>query len=1130
LADFDLSNFLASFFDEARERLNSINQGLVNFEAGNLDAEGLVALRRDAHTIKGSALMLGVPDIGGTAHLFEDVMEQLIENPSWRTAAMTQFLYDLHDVLDVRLQDPDAQKNIDIEPLRIKHKKLLKAAKAGLLQDIITTPVQNKDKSDNINEVEQEPSSSTLSEPIVSSSTLSLENENKNLDAYIQDEAAEVKLDTDTPSEKVSAVQETAVPAFSGLIGADEADSWKAERAKKRNVDQAGSANDTSQLNLNPSLGILPLSNEKKNDFIKGESSNKQKSPSALEIENQSSEKEDQINLVGDAPIEPTVNSLLDDKLITGVPEGLGNNQTIEITFDSSSTDILIDSTSESLTDDQPIEAVFKSFGDDKLVESPPENLANDRPVGAVFKSFGDDKLVESTPENLGNNQPIEAVLESFGDDELVDSTPDSLGDHKSVETMSENLDDDSPIDETLESLIYNDPTQDLLDSNSIELISENPLNEEELTNLTKNKALDRLTRPSIDQPVNATESAANIQSTSPPLEPVNLSPLPEQDFSIDTYRPDMAQIEMKTTAQRHSSGRFLRVDAERLENLSNQVIELSTAQSRGHAFENVFLELAAELRGMQREWRYFSKSYSDFDEAKRQSLMLSFERGFESQVRKHRRLKEEISVSQQRGELMHRDLRDQVLSLMLRPLDSVFSTFPRAVRDVAVRLNKRARLVIGGKTLEMDQGVAESLVEPLVHLLNNSVAHGIELPAVRKALGKPEEGQISVIARQSGSEVRIEVVDDGQGLDVERIKEVAVDRGVTTQIEADNMDSAEILEMIFRPGFTTKKEVDSTSGRGIGMNVVQDTIRRLTGSIRIHTEIGRGTRFVLSLPVSIAVQQALMFRMGNMRFGMLTHMVEQAIPLHKQDLQIGVGGKKFIMYGKHQVPVVDMRRMLSGVDSDEGLSKTPNVLIAEHIEGYVGIVVDELMNDIEIVVRKLDPYIKRYQPQGLMGNTIADDGSVVMLLEPYGIKEMGRTAPDHDIAIDVGEDDKLNLKILLVDDSLIARAVEKSIFESIGFIVDTAIDGLDGLEKLKMQSYDMIVTDLEMPRLDGFGFVRRIRNQAEYEDLPLIVISTRESAEDRMRAMESGADTYMVKQHLNGDEILKTVQALLGI
>ncbi len=898
MADFDLSNFLASFFDEARERLNSMNQGLVAFESGGLDSEGLIALRRDAHTIKGSALMLGVSDIGGAAHLFEDVMEQLIENPSWRIPAMTQFLYDLHDELDVRLQDPDAQKNIDLEPLREKYNALLETAKEEALPEGLTEVSEEQQVSEGIG---------------LETIELGLDEEMPDLASWVQDDGLTVDLDslpeTDANSASIAnEKQSNKKPKqdFSGLIGADEADLWKAERAKEK------------------------LSQDAKE----------------IQVE-------------------------LPDELDLGA-----------------------------LTDELDI--------------------------------------------------PSDGVTEVADDLEVT----------RLVSELTEGVEDKE----------------------------DNTVQSDELT------------------------------------------PLPENAFSdADTYRPDIAKIEMKTIAQRRSSGRFLRVDAERLENLSNQVVELSTEQSRGGSFEQTVLEMGSELRGLQREWRYFSKSLTDFDENKRELLIHSLERSFEGLMRKQRHFIEELNVSKQRDALVHRDLRDQVLSLMLRPLDSIFSTFPRAVRDAAVRLNKRARLLIGGKTLEVDQGVAESLVEPLVHLLNNAVAHGIESPEERLALGKPEEGQVAVIARLSGSEVRIEVVDDGQGLDVDRMKEVAVERGVTTQVEADNMDSAEILEMIFRPGFSTKEEVDATSGRGIGMNVVQDTIRRLTGSIRIHTEKGQGTRFVLSLPVSIAVQKALMFRMGNVRFGMLTHMVEQAIPLNKQALKAGAGDKQFIMYGKHQVPIVDMRRMLSGEGADAVLSKTPNVLIAEHIEGYVGIVVDELMDDVEVVVRNLDPYIKRYQPQGLMGNTIADDGSIVMLLEPYGIKEMGRTAPDQTIEIDVSDEEKIHCKILLVEDSLIAREVEKGIFESIGFTVDTAIDGLDGLEKLETSSYDMVVTDLEMPRLDGFGFVRRIRNQPEYEDLPVMIISTRESAEDRMRAMESGADTYMVKQHLNGDDILKNVQALLG-
>jgi len=255
--------------------------------------------------------------------------------------------------------------------------------------------------------------------------------------------------------------------------------------------------------------------------------------------------------------------------------------------------------------------------------------------------------------------------------------------------------------------------------------------------------------------------------------------------------------------------------------------------------------------------------------------------------------------------------------------------------------------------------------------------------------------------------------------------------------------------------------------------------------------------------------------------------MIDQAIPLKKQSLEKGAGGKDFVRYGNHLVPIVDLRKMMTS--DPDALSDAPYVLIAEHIEGFVGIVIDELYSDHEIVVRDLDPYIKRYQPQGLMGNSIAADGSILLLLEPYGIKEMGRTSPDDEVHIEVSEEEKFNYKVLLVDDSLIARKVEQGILEHIGFEVDTAIDGLDALSKLESETYDMVVTDLEMPRLDGFGLVRRMRNQPQHEDLPILIISTRESAEDRMRAMEAGADAYLVKQQLDSESLLKSIRMLIG-
>jgi len=311
----------------------------------------------------------------------------------------------------------------------------------------------------------------------------------------------------------------------------------------------------------------------------------------------------------------------------------------------------------------------------------------------------------------------------------------------------------------------------------------------------------------------------------------------------------------------------------------------------------------------------------------------------------------------------------------------------------------------------------------------------------------------------------------------------------------------------------------------------VQDTLRRLTGAIRIDTEKGQGTRFIISLPVSIAVQRALLFRMGGQRFGMLTHMLEHVAAPRPEEIE-RIEGRHYLAYEGQKVPLVDLRRMLPGEAAEP--AEHPMVLIAKHIEGFTGIVVDELYGDAEVIVRELDPYLKRYQAQGLMGNTIAEDGSVVLLIEPYGIKEMGRTAPDARLEQAAREatpepGGEGGFRALLAEDSIIARQVEKTLLESMGLVVDTAIDGMDALEKMERRDYDILITDLEMPRLDGFGLVRRVRNEQRFEDLPILIISTRESAEDRIKGLEAGADAYLVKQKLDQGGLRDALRALLG-
>jgi len=841
VSGFDLSQFLASFFDEAGERLASINQKLVAFEAGTLDAEGLIALRRDAHTIKGSALMLGIQDVGNVGHLFEDAMEYLIDKPEARTPQFVQFLFDLHDRLQDRFEDQEGKNPLDVGPLRAQ-----------------------------FDELKSSPAAKPAS---VSEEAASFEVE------FAADALPEFEISEEPELESLEPM----------VIGADDVEAWKIDRQTK-----------------------------------------------------------------AEPVVEPAVE--------------------LEVPF----------------------------------VEMP---------------DLSDPAVAERVEEG--------GVIELTG--------------KTHAETVAE------------AAAILDDP---------------------------------------------------------------------------GIFRPDVSQVEMKTRGQRQASGRFLRVDAERVEGLSNQVIELSTEKSRSEVVETRLREVLRGMRQLKRDWGSFhAQPFATAEERQRNIKLMDM--AYEREIAKAQRILEEVRYEQDRRAIMLDDLRDQVLGLMLRPLDSVFSTFPRAVRDIAVRSGKQVRLLIGGESVEMDQTVAESLVEPLVHLLNNAIAHGIETPEQRKAAGKPEEGQVTILARQSGSEIRLEIIDDGVGISVEKVKSTAIARGVTTQYEADAMSTSEILEMIFRPGFSTRDKVDDISGRGIGMNVVQDAIRKLTGNIRIHTEEGKGTRFIISLPVSIAVQHALLFRIGGQKLGMLSHMIEQVVPLKEQHIEIGEGDKSFIRYGNRLVPLVDLRMMLDDSKLKLASMGQPYVIIAEHIEGYVGIVVSELFEEVEIIIRDIDPYLKRYQSQGLMGNTIVGDGSVLLLIEPYGIKEMGRTAPDMKLqsegagASEAGKPYD-GRRLMLVDDSIIARQVEKALFETLGFTVDTAIDGLDALEKLRMHSYEVIVTDLEMPRLDGFGLVRQLRNVSQYEDMPILIISTRESAEDRMRALEAGADAYLVKQQLEPDGLLKTMQGLI--
>jgi len=624
----------------------------------------------------------------------------------------------------------------------------------------------------------------------------------------------------------------------------------------------------------------------------------------------------------------------------------------------------------------------------------------------------------------------------------------------------------------------------------------------------------------SLQQPAKATSNSTISQDMESTL---------KQPVETIDFRPNLTELDGVEEQLHSSSGNFLRVDRSRLSNLSNQIVELASLRFRNDAPEQQLQSVVRDFRALK------DKLLADpkLEAMTRSSL----QDAMDSHLRQIHQCSDALRQQQQRSSVMLDAVRDQVLQLMLKPLNTVFSIFPRAVRDVAKRNGKKVQLLVAGDAVEMDQLAAETLTEPLMHLINNAVAHGIEEPEQRSACGKPPEGQITICASQKGNLIHLDVSDDGKGMDVDEIRLKAIADGMISASEAEDMDNSEVLELIFHPGFSTQKQVTELAGRGMGMSVVLDVMRELTGNIHIHSKLGQGTRFSMIFPVSLTVQQAKFFRIGKQRFGMLSNLIAQVMPLQQQQIKTASGPfrKGYIHYQGHRVPIINLHDVLvGGATKPNDKPEYAKILVVEHLEGFLAMIVDEVLEKTEVMVRELDPYLKHYHPIGLMGCTIVDDGSVQLLLEPNGLKEMWRTAPDGEVA-QVTDTNAIHAPlfdqhILLVDDSTIALNLEKKMFEHMGFKVDTAISGSDALGKVDLNHYALMVTDLEMPDIDGITLIQRLHDDLHDKLFPIIMIATRDIESERQRALDAGAQAYFVKAQLKNEqkELLKTLTELL--
>lgn len=475
-------------------------------------------------------------------------------------------------------------------------------------------------------------------------------------------------------------------------------------------------------------------------------------------------------------------------------------------------------------------------------------------------------------------------------------------------------------------------------------------------------------------------------------------------------------------------------------------------------------------------------------------------------------------------------ELRADVLNLRMLPVGTVFKTQERLIRDLARAQGKDVALETVGGDTELDKRVLEEVGEALMHLVRNAVDHGIESPDERRTAGKSAQAQVRLAARHEGGEVVIDIADDGRGLDLGRLRAKAVAKGFCSQEDAAAMTDAEIQDLIFAPGMTTRDEVSDTSGRGVGMDVVRANIERLKGAIETRTVRGRGTTFSLRVPLTLGIIHGLFVHAAGELLCLPSSSVIEVLRLNRQELA-WAGGVSTVEYHGGQIPVLPLSALL-GLDDgvlDAGCEWI-HVLVVQHTDRRVGLVVDRVVAELEIVVKSLGSLVKRVP--NLFGATILGDGRISVILDVPGLV---RSAERSGVSVRIeGKADRSTTprtrqKILVVEDSIFTRELLRSILEVAGYEVSVATDGLDGLQAIERERVDLLVVDVEMPRMSGVELTRTLRSRESFRDLPVVMVTAQASDEERRRGLEAGADAYIIKGAFDQHSLVNTIEELIG-
>lgn len=475
-------------------------------------------------------------------------------------------------------------------------------------------------------------------------------------------------------------------------------------------------------------------------------------------------------------------------------------------------------------------------------------------------------------------------------------------------------------------------------------------------------------------------------------------------------------------------------------------------------------------------------------------------------------------------------NLLDDMKKVVMQPFSTLLDVFPRFVRELSRDQGKEVELVIGGADIEIDRRVLEEIKDPLIHLVRNCLDHGIETPEARTRRGKPPQGAITIgIAARNGSSVEMLVADDGAGIDAGTVQASAVKLGLLAPENVTVLREQEALSLIFQSGVSTSPIITDLSGRGLGLAIVKEKVEKLNGSLSVATEPGRGTTFRIILPLTLARFRGTLVRAGEHLFVLPTSNVERVMRVRSEDIKT-VENRETLVLGGQAISLVRLAAALE-LTHTAGMNGEPAVQAAAVLisgDQRIAFVIDEVLSEQEVLVKTLGKQLARVR--NIAGATILGSGKVVPILNVADLmKSAVRTSAARVAAPAVaGAVADRKKSVLVAEDSITSRILLKSILETAGYQVETAVDGIDAFTKLRSGAFDLLVSDVEMPRLNGFGLTSKVRGDKTFGELPVVLVTALESREDREQGIDVGANAYIVKSSFDQSNLLAVIGRLI--